>query len=170
MKATLFLHIFNVHVNIIISCFPKRTYPSGFTIKILPASLPFFMRPTSPISIVIRGLIKIYFMQNLVHESNLYSITTVARFWVLINVSLRFRVFWDAKLCFWASGSRHFEKATSLHNISKHRAMQRHIEENLKHYRYGWLTLPTSSYLQWIRIVLSNENRAAKKAFEIFLF
>ena len=125
----LFLHIFNNHVHIIISCFPKCTYPSGFTIKILPASLLFFMRPISSISIVIRGLIKIYFMQNGIYESNLYSITMVAIFRVLINVSLRFQVFLDVNLCFlgeWFPPSRksyvstqHFE--TPSHAVSHSR-------------------------------------------------
>jgi len=133
IKAMLFLHIFDIQVHIIISCFPKCTYPSGFTIKILSASLLFFMRPISPNSIVIRSLIKICFMQNEKYESNF----RVARFRVLINVSLRFQVFWDVNLCFGVSGSRHFEKARSLRNISKHPATQRHIAENLKQYRYS---------------------------------
>jgi len=170
-KAMLFLHIFDIQVYIIILPFPKCTYPSGFTIKILPVLLPFFMRPISPISVVIRSLRKIYFVQNVIHESNLYSIIRVTRFRILINVSLRSQVFWDVNLCFGVSGSRHFEKAKFLRNISKHPATQRHIAENLKQYRYSRLTLPTTgSYLLWIKIVVSNENRAAKKVFEIFLF
>ena len=66
-----------------------------------------------------------------------YSIIIVARFRVLINVSLRFQVFWEVNLCFCVSGSRRFEKARFLRNISKHPATQRHIAENLKQYRFG---------------------------------